>query len=77
MLRKFNLLFKKDENGKHREWREIEEQKIRDMHAQIKLDMDEIINEFKYIKIPKVGVSEPQLTRGFSSNPTPGGDGAE
>jgi len=31
LLRKFNKYFKKDEAGKNREWREIEEGKIRDL----------------------------------------------
>ena len=31
LLRKFSKLFKKDENGKNREWRDIEEGKIREL----------------------------------------------
>lgn len=33
LLRKFNLEFKKDKDGKNRDWRTIEEEKIREMHT--------------------------------------------
>lgn len=36
LLRKFNKLFKKDEVGKNRNWREIEENKIRELHVKCK-----------------------------------------
>ena len=36
LLRKFNMRFKKDENGKNREWRDIEEPKIRDLWQKIR-----------------------------------------
>lgn len=58
LLRKFNKLFKKDENGKNREWRDIEEAKIRDIWSKCKAEMMTIINDFKFIKLPKHGLSE-------------------
>jgi hypothetical protein len=36
LLRKFNKDFKKDQNGKNREWREIEEPLIRDIWAKVR-----------------------------------------
>jgi hypothetical protein len=56
-LRKFNKLFKKDENGKNREWRDIEENKIRELHQKCKAQMEEVINDFKFIKLPKAGLT--------------------
>ena len=53
LLRKFNKLFKKDEQGRNREWMKIEEHKIRELHAKCKAEMDDVINEFKYIKLPR------------------------
>lgn len=53
LIRRFNQLFKKDEQGKNRDWRAIDEGQIRDLFAKIKTQMEEVINEFKYIKIPK------------------------
>ena len=60
LLRKFNLLFKKDENGKNREWRDIEEGKIRDIWSKCRAQMAEIIEDFKYIKLPKTVLTESQ-----------------
>lgn len=36
LLRKFNKMFKKDANEKNRNWREMEEAKIRELHATCK-----------------------------------------
>jgi hypothetical protein len=36
LLRRFNKDFKKDENGKTREWRDIEEPKIRELWAKVR-----------------------------------------
>ncbi|CDW88237.1 uncharacterized protein STYLEM_17355 [Stylonychia lemnae] len=68
LLRKFNKLFKKDEAGKNREWRNIEEQKIRELHLKYKALMDDVISDFKYIKLPRAA-----LTGAGDSNSTPGG----
>ena len=57
-MRKFNKLFKKDENGKNREWRDIEEGKIRDLWSKCRAQMAEVINEFKYIKLDKHALSK-------------------
>ena len=53
LVRKFSLLFKKDEQGKSREWKDIEEGQIRDLWSKSKATMNEVINDFKYIRIPK------------------------
>ena len=53
LLRKFNKLFKKDETGKNREWRDIEEGKIRDLWSKTRADMSSIINDFAYIKLSR------------------------
>lgn len=39
LLRKFNKLFKKDESGKNREWRDIEEGKIRELWSKCREEM--------------------------------------
>jgi hypothetical protein len=39
LLRKFNKDFKKDEQGKNREWREIEEPAIRDLWAKVRAQL--------------------------------------
>ena len=58
LLRKFSKLFKKDENGKNREWRDIEEGKIRELWSQYKTVMSEVVNDFKYIRLPKNALTD-------------------
>lgn len=58
LLRKFNKLFKKDEGNKNREWRDIEEGKIRDIWAKCKAEMMIVINEFKYIRMSKTAITD-------------------
>ena len=54
LLRKFCFLFKKEEEGgKNRDWRSIEETKIRELFVASKKLLEEVIGDFKYIKIPK------------------------
>ena len=53
LLRRFNKDFKKDENGKTREWRDIEEPKIRELWQKVRAQMFETIANFKYIMLPK------------------------
>ena len=50
-------MFKKDETGKHREWRNLEEQQIRELHQKYKAMMEDVINEFKYIKLPRAALT--------------------
>jgi hypothetical protein len=57
LLRKFNKCFKKDEAGKNREWRDIEEGPIRDLWAKCRKQMLEVISDFKFIKLPKTAFS--------------------
>jgi hypothetical protein len=51
LSRKFNLMFKKEDGIKNRDWRAMEEQQIRDLHAKLKEQLSNVIQEFKYIKI--------------------------
>jgi hypothetical protein len=53
LLRKFNKDFKKDQNGKNREWRDIEEPIIRDIWAKVRAVVLATIDDFKYIRLPK------------------------
>ena len=53
LLRKFSSLFKKDDKGKNREWNKLEEEHIRTIYEQSRVEMEKIISEFKYIKISK------------------------
>ena len=46
-------MFKKDEHDKNRNWREIEEKKIRDLHSSCKNNMEQVMAEFKFIKLPR------------------------
>ncbi len=60
LLRKFTRLFKKDETGvRNREWRDMPEERIRELWAGCRTLMDTVINqEFKYIKIPKAPLTQ-------------------
>lgn len=58
LLRKFNKHFKKDEQGKNREWRDIEEGPIRELWAKCKAALLEVIAEFKYIQLPKAALQD-------------------
>ena len=55
LLRKFSRLFKKEDGGtRYREWKEMSDDRIRDLWSGCKALMESIItSEFKYIKIPK------------------------
>lgn len=50
-------MFKKDENGKNRNWRDIEENQIRELHQKCKSQMEEVINHFKHIMLPKAALT--------------------
>jgi hypothetical protein len=58
LLRKFTRLFKKDEGGqRNREWRELPEERIRELWHGCRTLMETVItSEFKYIKIPKTPI---------------------
>ena len=58
LLRKFNKDFKKDEQGKNREWRQIEEPVIRELWAKIRAQLLETLQDFKYIHLPKAIMTE-------------------
>lgn len=50
--RKFGDLFKKAEDGKKREWKEIEEEKIKDIFEKSKAKVETLFNQFKIITFP-------------------------
>ena len=58
LLRKFTRLFKKVEGGeRNREWRELPEDRIRELWHGCRTLMETVItSEFKYIKIPKTPI---------------------
>lgn len=53
LLRKFSLGFKKDEQGNNRNWKEVEEQKIKDLFEVNKKRVDDSIDEFKMAGFPR------------------------
>lgn len=53
LLRKFTLGFKKDEQGNNRNWKEVEEPKIKDLYEVNKKKAGDSIDEFKLIGFPK------------------------
>ena len=53
MIRKFNLEFKKDDKGKLHEWKNIEEAKIKESYETIKLNLLQVLNEFRVVRFPK------------------------
>jgi len=57
-------MFKKDEQGRNRDWTKIEESKIRELYTKCKREMEEVIAEFKYIKLPKTTPSINQTPDG-------------
>ena len=61
ILRKFNTMFKKNEKGENREWRDIEggEKTILEIFTKCKENIVEIINAFKDIELPKRITKEP------------------
>jgi len=58
LLRKFSKGFKKDNDGKTRDWRAIEEAKIREIWSACRNDMLNVIKEFKYIKMSRTALTE-------------------
>jgi len=53
LLRKFNEGFKKDDDGKGRNWTEIEENSIKELHDGCKVRVEALLDEFKKIVFPK------------------------
>ena len=53
LIRKFNEYFKKDENGKRRDWRSIEEEKIKEVWDSSKLKVEALMEQFKLIFFPQ------------------------
>ena len=65
-MRKFNEIFKKDDDGKQRNWPDIEEAKIKEIFDKCKERVIVLLEEFKKVSLPKA------LTQQESE--TPGGD---
>lgn len=53
LIRRFDKHFKKDEQGKPREWKVIEEGQIREIFERCKKETMVIIESFKYIMLDK------------------------
>jgi len=74
LLRKFNARFKKDENGKLREWRAIEEAKINELYQECRQALETTLEQFKRIYFP-TGVTrmmeEPRGKDDFELTQTP------
>lgn len=71
LLRKFNDSFKKDENGKRREWRDVEEAKIKEFFDESKRRVETLFEQFKRVFFPtgitqiereKPGLNDSQKT---------------
>jgi len=53
LLRKFSLGFKRDEQGNNRNWKEVEEEKIKDIFEVNKKRVDDCIEQCKEVGFPK------------------------
>jgi len=61
--RKFNSYFKKDEKGKNRHWKDISEERIKQLHEECYAQFDKVYDNFVYIELPnRVTMSEPTMT---------------
>ena len=60
LLNNFNEKFKKDEQGKSRNWREIEEEDITALFKQTRSDVEAIIEQFKKIELPANITESPE-----------------
>lgn len=61
--RKFNSIFKKDSNGKNRDWKSLSEEEIERLYNGCFKQFDNILDNFKKIEIPKnVSFSTPTMT---------------
>jgi len=59
LLRKFILLFKKNDLGHNRDWTQLDENLIRDLWHKCRQQMDPMIkSEFKYVKLPKAPLTQ-------------------
>ena len=50
--RKFNSYFKKDDKGKNRSWKDISEEKIKELHDECFHQFDKVYDNFVYIELP-------------------------
>ena len=65
LLRRFTLLFKKEESGlRNRDFRQIPEDQIRELWQRARNLLDQLIStEFKYVKLPKQPLSQSLLCK--------------
>jgi pyrrolidone-carboxylate peptidase len=61
LLNKFKEKFNKDEAGKSRNWRQIEEDEIAALFKQTRIEVEAIIEQFKKIELP-ANVTEMEQT---------------
>ena len=63
LLRKFNDQFKYDDDGKTRDWREIEEAQILEIFTKCKEGIQEVMKDFGNIQFPKHITPTPMISR--------------
>jgi hypothetical protein len=69
MNRKFNSFFKKDENGKNRDWKNMPEEEIGKLHSECMGHFNSVLEQFKKIEIPKyVSMQMPTMSGSFHTS---------
>jgi hypothetical protein len=53
LMRRFNIMFANGQDGKPRDWRLMEEAKIKEEYFKAKQCTEDIFPELKYIKLPQ------------------------
>lgn len=67
--RKFNHYFKKDANGKSRDWKKIPEEEIQKLHEECVNQFKDVYAQFKKIEIPHyVSQSTPTMSSTYGSS---------
>lgn len=67
--RKFNQYFKKDANGKNRDWKKIPEEEIQKLHEECVGQFKDVFTQFKKIEIPHyVSQSAPTMSSTYGSS---------
>lgn len=65
--RKFNSIFKKDDKGKHRSWKDIPEEEIKRLHESCFNEFEKVYDNFAYIELAKQSNSDgPTMTGNMS-----------
>lgn len=68
LIRKFNEAFKKDDDGKQRNWPDIEEPKIKEIFDKCKARVIVLLEEFKKLALPKSITQQEAETPGENDN---------